>query len=119
MTKQTFLPLDQTKERAVTLKKAKCVYSQSLGTTEHITMLCGALASGVALPPMIIYPQTFPGGQYQFGGPDDSVYARSDSGTMESPMGSITAARQCIHWTPSLERSLVELAREEASYCYF
>lgn len=63
----------------MTLKNTKSVYSQSTGSTEHITMFCGASASGADLPPMIIYSESFPGGQYRLGGPDDSVYAKSDS----------------------------------------
>ena len=82
---ETFLPLNETKEKAVTLKNSKCVFSQSLGTTEHITLLCGGSASGSALPPMIIYPKSFPGGQYKFGGPDDAVYA-SESGWVDSEL---------------------------------
>lgn len=80
---ETFFPLDQTKEKAVTTKKAKSVYSQSLGTIEHITLLCAGSASGAALLPMIVYPQGFPDGQYRFGGPDDSVYAKSESGWID------------------------------------
>lgn len=47
-------------------------------------MLCCVSAAGAALPPMIIYPKGFPGGQYRFGGPDDYLYARSDSGWVDS-----------------------------------
>lgn len=83
---ETFLPLDETREKAVTVRNAKSVYSQSPGSTEHITMLCCASASGGALPPMIIYPKAFPGGQYRFGGPDDSIYARSESGWVDSDL---------------------------------
>ena len=57
---ETFLPLDETKEKAVTVRNAKSVYSQSPGSTEHITMLCCASAAGGALPHMIIYtPKRF------------------------------------------------------------
>lgn len=35
---------------------------------------------------MIIYPQAFLGGQYRFGGPDDTVYAKSDSGWIDSEL---------------------------------
>ncbi len=54
--------------------------------TEHITLLCTGSVSGAALPPMIVYPQAFPGGQYRFGGPDDSVYAKSESGWIDSEL---------------------------------
>ena len=50
--------------------------TQAMGTTEHITLLCGVSAAGIALPLMIIYPQSYSGGQYRFGGPDDLVYAK-------------------------------------------
>ena len=49
---ETFLPLDGNREKAVTSKKAKYTYAQALGTTDHITMLCGASAAGIALPPI-------------------------------------------------------------------
>ena len=57
-----------------------------MGTTEHTTMLCCASAAGAALPPMIIYPKSFPGGLYRFGGPDDSVYAKSESGWVDAKL---------------------------------
>ncbi len=84
---ETFLPLNETKEKAVTIKNSKFFFlSQSLGTTEHITMLCAGSASGSALPPMIIYPKSFPGGQYKFGGPDDALYGKSESGWVDSKL---------------------------------
>ena len=83
---ETFVPLNETKEKAVTLKNTRSVFFQSLGTTEHITMLCAASAFGTALTPMIIYPNGFPGGQYKFGGPDDAMYAKSASGWVDSKL---------------------------------
>ena len=48
----------------VARKNAKhdIVYAQSRGTSEHMTLLCGASAAGVALPPMIIFAKSFPAG---------------------------------------------------------
>ena len=69
--------MKESKEKPVTMKNAKAVYSQSMGTTEHITLLCGGRAAGAALPPRIIYPKAYPGGHYKFGGPDDALYAWS------------------------------------------
>ena len=60
---ESFLQLNETKEKAVTTKNSSFVFSQSLGTTVRITVLCGATASAVALPLMITYPRSFPGGQ--------------------------------------------------------
>ena len=83
---ETFIPLDYTHEKAVTVKGAKNVYCQSLGTSEHITVLCCASAAGVPHPPMIIYSKSFPGGAYRFEGPDDALYARSESGWIDSEL---------------------------------
>ena len=35
---------------------------------------------------MIIYPKAFPGGAYTFKGPDDAVYAKSESGWVDSDL---------------------------------
>ena len=83
---ETFVPLDYTREKAVTVKGSKNVYCQSLGTSEHITVLCCASAAGVPHPPMIIYSKSFPGGAYRFEGPDDALYARSESGWIDSEL---------------------------------
>ena len=83
---ETFLPLNIACERVVACKNAKYVYAQSRGTSEHITLLCGASAAGVALPPMIIFSKAFPGGSYKFDGPDDAVYAKSDSGWIDTEL---------------------------------
>ena len=83
---ETFLPLDFTREKAVTLKNTKYVYAQAHGTTDHITVLCAASAAGLPLPPFIIYPKSFPGGQYRFDGPDDALYGKSESGWIDSEL---------------------------------
>ena len=76
---ETFLPLDCNRERAVTRKGTKNSYCQSYSTSEHITLL--SCASAASIPhPMIIYSKSFPGGQYRFEGPEDTLYARSESG---------------------------------------
>ena len=81
---ETFLPPDGTREKAAILKKTKYTYAQAHRISEHITLLCGASAAGIALPPMIIYSKAFPGGAYTFKGPDDAVYAKSESGWVDS-----------------------------------
>ena len=79
---ETFLPLDATREKVVMLKNT----TQSPGTTEHITMLCAASAAGFPLPPMIIFPGGFPGGAYTFQGPNDALYAKSESGWVDTEL---------------------------------
>ena len=83
---ESFLPLDYTRERAVPLKGAKAVYNHATGTSEHITLLCCVSAAGFPHPPMIIYSKCFSDGQYRFQGPDDALYAKSDSGWIDSEL---------------------------------
>ena len=81
-----FLPLNEKNDKVVALKNVNSVYSQSMGSTKHITMLCCVSASGSAWPPMIMYPVSFSGGQYKLGGPDDTLYAKSSSGWVDSEL---------------------------------
>ena len=62
------------------------MYSQTVGTTDHISLLCCVSASGFPLTPMIKYVKSFPGGQYQFDGPDDALYVRSESSWIDSEL---------------------------------
>ena len=89
----TFLPLDGTREKTVTLKKAKYAYAQphgcsvSLGCTTHLGLHHTSCSTArIALSPMIIYPKAFPGGAYTFKGPVDTVYAKSESGWVDSEL---------------------------------
>ena len=49
---ETFLPLNLSCEKVIAQKNTKHVYARLRGTSEHITLLCGASAAGMALPPM-------------------------------------------------------------------
>ena len=42
---ETFLPLNMSCEKVITRNNTKYVYAQSRGTSEHITLLCGASAA--------------------------------------------------------------------------
>ena len=81
-----FLRLNCIKEKAVTRRGTKNEHCQSYGTSEHIMLFCCASAAGIPHPPMIIYAKSFPGGEYRFEGPDDAVYARSESGWIDSEL---------------------------------
>ena len=78
--------MDCNKEKAITRKGIKNTYCQSYGTSEHITLLCCASAAGIPHPPMIIYSKSFPGGQYRFDGPEDALFARSESGWIDTDL---------------------------------
>ena len=60
--------------------------TQTQGTTEHITMICCTSAAGLSHPPMIIFAKSFPGGPYRFDGLDDALYAKSESGWIDSEL---------------------------------
>ena len=79
-----FLPLNISCEKVVARRNAKHVYAQSRRTSEHITLLCGASAAGIALPPMIIFSKSFPGGHTSL--TDDAVYAKSESGWIDTEL---------------------------------
>ena len=83
---ESFLPLDHSREKVVASKGSKVVYSQSMGTSEHISLLCCVSAARFPLSPMINYAKSFPGGQYRFDGLEDSLYAKSDSGWIDSEL---------------------------------
>ena len=83
---ETYLPLDYTREKAVTSKGSKNTFCQSYGTSEQITLMCCASAAGIPPPPMIIYSKSFPGGQYRFDGLEDALYAKSDSGWIDTEL---------------------------------
>ena len=78
--------MNYARERVVATKGAKNVYSQNVGTSDHISLLCCVSAAGSPLAPMIIYSKSFPGGQYRFDGPDDTLYAKSDSRWIDSEL---------------------------------
>ena len=62
------------------------MYSLTTGASDHISLLCCVSAAGLPLPPMIIYSKSFPGGPYRFDGPDDALYAKSDSGWTDTEL---------------------------------
>ena len=80
---ETFLLINISCEKVIAPKILKHVYVKSRGTSKHITLLCGASAAGIALPPMIILSKSFPGGTYR---PDGAVSTKSDSGWMDSEL---------------------------------
>lgn len=56
-------------KRKLSPSKMLILFTRSMGTTEHVTLLCRST--------IVI------GGQYRFGRPDDTLYARSESGWVD------------------------------------
>ena len=78
--------LDNTPHKVLAVKGAKHVYSQSMGTREHITVHACSCANGTMLPPIIIFSKGFHGGAYTRGRPTNVLYARQESGYMDSEL---------------------------------
>lgn len=77
---ETGMVLDSTNDKVIAQRGVKHVYSQSMGTREHIAVHVCAFANGTMLPPMIIFAKGFPGGAYTCGGPTNALYAKSETG---------------------------------------
>ena len=71
---ETGMVLDSNNDQVIAQRGAKHVYSQSMGTREHITVHACACANGTMLPPVIIFAKGFPGGAYTRGGPTNALY---------------------------------------------
>lgn len=83
------IELDNTPHKVLAVKGSRHVYSQSMGTREHVTVHACSCANGTMLPPMIIFSKCFPGSCYTRGGgggPTNALYAKSDSGYMDSEL---------------------------------
>ena len=78
------MPLDYSREKAVIYKGAKKTYHQSYGISEHTTLHCCASAAGIPNPPMITYSKSFLGGPYHFDELEDALYAKSESGWIDT-----------------------------------
>ena len=70
------------------------------------------------MPPMIIFKKSFPGGNYTVGGPDGAVYAKQDSGFMDSELFLKWFQRIfLVHARPSAENPVLLLLDGHASHC--
>ncbi|KAG5280574.1 hypothetical protein AALO_G00061680 [Alosa alosa] len=59
---------------------------QAPSTRDHVSILACFNAAGEDIPPLIIYPKYFPGGQYTTGGPPNALYGKSPDGNMDSKL---------------------------------
>ena len=81
---ETFLPLDY----SYSGESSHCQRDESSlqSNSRYDSLLCCASAAGIPHPPMIIYSNCFPVGPYRLDGPDDALYAKSDSGLVDSEL---------------------------------
>ncbi|XP_060560017.1 jerky protein homolog-like [Ruditapes philippinarum] len=66
--------------------RTKHTHSLSVATNEHISVHCCVNAAGHAIPPMIIFSKSLPGGAYHSNGPINASYACSDSSLMDQTL---------------------------------
>lgn len=73
-------------QKVIVPARTKHTHSLSVATNEHISVHCCVNAAGQALPPMIIFSKSLPGGAYHRNGPINASYACSDSGFMDQTL---------------------------------
>lgn len=83
---ETGMEMDKSNRRIVVDRNSKHAYQESVGDREHITVNVCCSASGLILPPMIIFEKCFPSGNYSECGPDDCLYAKSPNGYMDGEL---------------------------------
>ena len=87
--------------RAKRLSPKRTQSMSTLAQEEQQSIFCGASAARIALPPMIIFAKSFPGGAYKFNGPDDALYAKSESGWIDSELFMMWMKKIFLHFCGS------------------
>ena len=83
---ETGMDMDSQTGKVVVDRNSKHPYQESGGQREHITANVCCSASGLVLPPMIIFERCFPSGHYSQSGPDSCLYAKSPNGYMDGEL---------------------------------
>lgn len=83
---ESIVDLNKCTQRVVVPKRMRHAHSREVASSEHISIHCCVSAAGHAMPPFIIFKQSFPGGNYSRDGPDGCLYGKQDSGFMDSEL---------------------------------
>ena len=83
---ETGIEMDSLNGKVVVDRNTKHAYQESRGEREHITANVCCSASGLVLPPMIIFERCFPSGHYSKCGPDSCLYGKSPNGYMDGDL---------------------------------
>ena len=78
--------MDRRTGKVVVSRNIKQAYYETKGTRDHITVNTCVSASGLILPPHIIFQQSFPSGPYGRDGSDGALYSISPNGDMDSEL---------------------------------
>ena len=80
------LYLNKSTQKVVVPIRQKHAHSLAVATSEHISVHCCVNAAGSAIPPMVIFSGSLPGGPYHKNGPINALYSASVSGFMNQHM---------------------------------
>ena len=81
---ESVVAMDRHTAKVVVSRKTKQSYSESKGTTDHITVNACVSADGLLLPLHIIFAGAFPSGLYARENPDGALYSVSNNSYMDS-----------------------------------
>ncbi|KAK4306646.1 hypothetical protein Pmani_021539 [Petrolisthes manimaculis] len=115
---ESIVDLNKCTQRVVVPKRMRHAHSREVASSEHISIHCCVSASGHAMPPFIIFKQSFPGGNYSRDGPDGCLYGKQDSGFMDSELFLQWFEQLFIvHSRPSPDRPVLILLDGHISHC--
>jgi len=80
------MAMDKMTSKVIVQRRSKQAYSESKGNCDHITVHVCVSAAGQPLPPFIIFEKAYPSGPYSRSGPDNTVYACSPNGYMDTEL---------------------------------
>ena len=87
--------LNKSSQKVVVPRNSKHCHSLAQGTSEHISVLCCANATGAALPPLIVFAKGFPSLRvFQNDGCANVTYSTSDSGFVNRDIYMLPGSRQ-------------------------
>lgn len=93
-------------------------HPRQVASREHISIHCCVSASGVAMPPMIIFKAAFSGGNYAAGGPDGALYGKQATGFMDSELFLRWFTQIFLVFAkPSADKPVLLLLDSHASHC--
>lgn len=115
---ETIVDLNKCTQKVIIPRRLRSAHTRDVASSEHISINCCVSASGNAIPPMLIFKQSFPGGNYTRGGPDGTLYAKQQSGFMDSDLFLVWFEKLfLVHAKPSAERSVLLLLDGHISHC--
>lgn len=115
---ESIVDLNKCTQRVVVPKRMKHAHSRDVASSEHISIHCCVSAAGHAIPPFIIFKNSFPGGNYAKDGPDGCLYGKQESGFMDCDLFFSWFQQLFLpHARPTAERPVLLLLDGHISHC--